>query len=506
VSANLSRLLSRRRDGHEAAHPVDEMLPPGRLFALGAQHMLAAYAGIIAPPLIIGTALHLSFLDITFLISASLLASGITTLLQTLGIWRIGVRLPLVQGVSFSGIASMIAIGHNYPNHIEAMQVIVGAVLVSSAIMFFLTPLYAKLVPVLFPPVVLGSVCTVIGLTLIPISIGWLQGSQGTPQYGSMRNVFVGLITVLLTVLLVRYVPGFSKRIGMLIAMVLGTLIAIPLGLTNFSQVSSAKAFGVPGLLHFGAPRFNVAAIISMIIVMLVIMTEATTDMIVIGRIVEREVGPKQISNGLRADCLGSVVSSLLNGFQASAYGQNIGLLVVSRVKSRFAVAACGLILLVLSVFPVTAAVIAAIPLPVLGGAGVAIFGLVAVNGVQVLAQVDFQSERGSVNGLIVAATLTAGILPTAAPSFYSHFPQAVQTIFSSGIAAGAIMAVVLNLLVNELGTRWRPWAVRAAEVPDTAVGPTTDAVAPGIAASRADTAPSATPFGPARDVAAGPA
>lgn len=453
-------------------HPVDELLPPGKLFALGAQHMLAAYAGIIAPPLIIGTALHLSFLDVTFLISASLLASGLTTLLQTLGIWRIGVRLPLVQGVSFSGIASMIAISHNYTNNIQAVQVIVGAVLVSSAIMFFLTPLYSRLVPVLFPPVVLGSICTVIGLSLIPISIGWMQGTEGTHAYGSMQNVFVGLITLLLTVLIVRYVPGFTKRVGMLVAMILGTLISIPLGLTNFSQVSSAKAFSVPGLFHFGAPQFNVAAIISMTIVMLVIMTEATTDMIVIGQIVDKPIETRDISNGLRADCLGSVVSAGLNGFQASAYGQNIGLLVVSRVKSRFAVAACGVILVVLALFPVTASIIAAVPLPVLGGAGIAIFGLVAVNGVQVLATVDFISERGSVNGLIVAATLTMGILPTAAPTFYSHFPQAVQTIFSSGIAAGAVTAVVLNLLVNEVRTRRRA-APPAAEPAETGAEPT---------------------------------
>lgn len=437
--------------GHEHVHPVDEWLPPGKLFALGTQHMLAAYAGIIAPPLIIGTALKLSFLDITFLISASLLASGLTTLLQTLGIWRIGIRLPLVQGVSFSGIASMIAIGHNYPDSRTAMQVIVGAVLVSSAIMFFATPLYAKLLPVLFPPVVLGAVCTVIGLALIPISIGWLQGTPGTKDYGSVKNILVGILTLFLTVLIVRFVPGFTKRIGMLVAMLLGTLLAIPLGLTDFSNVGTAKVFAVPGLLHFGPPKFDTAAIVSMIIVMLVIMTEASTDMLVIGRIAERPVTPADVADGLRADTLGSVVSSLLNGFQASAYGQNIGLLVVSRVKTRFAVAACGLILVVLALFPVTAAVIAAVPLPVLGGAGIAVFGLVAVNGVQVLTDVDFTSERGSVNGLIVAGTLTMGLVPTAAPGFYSHFPQGLQTVFSSGIAAGAITAVVLNLVVHAL-------------------------------------------------------
>ncbi|WP_222432335.1 nucleobase:cation symporter-2 family protein [Leekyejoonella antrihumi] len=430
-------------------HPVDAMLPPGRLAAIGLQHMLAAYAGIIAPPLIIGTALKLSFLDITFLISASLLASGIVTMLQTVGIWRIGVRLPLVQGVSFSGIASMIAIGKEHSNGIVAMNVIVGSVLVSSAIMFFLTPLYAKLIPVLFPRVVLGAVCTVIGLTLLPISIGWMQGTSGTPEYGSMRNIGIAILTLLLTVIIVHYVPGFTKRVGMLVAMLITTLISIPLGLTDFSKVGGAGAFAVPGFFHFGAPRFEPAAIVSMIIVMLVIMTEATTDMVVIGDMVDKKMTPRTVSDGLRADCLGSVFSSMLNGFQASAYGQNIGLITVSRTKSRFAVTASGVILVIMALFPPTAAIIAAIPLPVLGGAGVAIFGLVAVNGVQYLSKVDFLSDRGAANGLIVAATLTMGILPTAAPNFYVHFPQWVQTIFSSGIAAGAITAIILNLIVT---------------------------------------------------------
>lgn len=428
---------------------VDRVLPIHKLTAIGVQHMLAAYAGVIAPPLIIGTALKLSFLDITFLISASLLASGIVTVLQTVGIWKIGVKLPLVQGVSFSGIASMIAIGKAHPNGIEAMQIIVGAVMVSSAIMFFLTPLYARLVPVLFPRVVLGSVCTVIGLTLLPISIGWMQGTPGTKQFGSPLNFGIGILTLLLTVGIVHYVPGFTKRVGMLVAMLICSLIAIPLGLTDFSKVGTAGAFAVPNFFHFGMPKFDIAAIISMIIVMLVIMTEATTDMVVIGGIVGKKVGPKEIANGLRADTLGSVFSAMLNGFQASAYGQNIGLITVSRTKSRFAVTACGVVLVILALFPVTAAVVAAIPLPVLGGAGIAIFGLVAVNGVQYLTKVDFLSEKGTANGLIVAATLTMGILPTAVPTFYASFPQWVQTIFGSGIAAGAITAVILNLIVH---------------------------------------------------------
>ncbi|MDA8318945.1 MAG: nucleobase:cation symporter-2 family protein, partial [Actinomycetota bacterium] len=358
--------------------------------------------------------------------------------------------LPLVEGVSFSGIASMLVIGKLHPNPVTALQIIVGAVIVSSAIMFFLSAVYAKLLR-FFPPLVLGSVVTVIGLTLVPISIGWMQGSAGTPSFGSVKNIALGAITLLVTVVVARYVPGFLSRVSMLVGIVVGTLIAIPLGETDFSKVGSAATFAAPRFLLFGAPKFNLGAIISMTIVMLVIMTEATCDIMAIGNIVGKEVKESDVGNCLRADCLASVFSAFLNGFQCSAYGQNIGIVQMSRVRSRFVVAVSGLILVLLGLFPVLSAVVAAVPLPVLGGAGVAIFGLVAVTGIQTLTQVDFNSSQGTVYALIVAATLTMGILPTAAPGFYSQFPDWFQTIFSSGIASGAITAIVLNLLLVEV-------------------------------------------------------
>lgn len=433
-----------------SSHPVDEIPPPGRTIVLAIQHMLAAYAGIIAPPLIIGTGLHLPFTDITLLITLSLFASGLVTLLQTIGIWKLGVRLPLVEGVSFSGIASMLVIGKLHPNPVTAMQIIIGAVIVSSIIMFFLSSVYAQLLR-FFPPLVLGSVVTVIGLTLIPISIGWMEGTAGTASYGSMKNVGLGMLTLVVTVVVARYLPGFTKRVSMLIGIVVGTLVAIPMGETAFHKVSGAAIVEVPRFLMFGAPKFELGPIISMSIVMIVIMTEATCDIMAIGKIVGKDVGIPDVGNCLRADCLGSLFSAFFNGFQCSAYGQNIGIVQVSRVRSRFVVAVCGLILVVLGLFPVLSAVVAAVPLPVLGGAGIAIFGLVAVTGINTLRGVDFDSEVGVVNALIVAATLTMGILPTAAPGFYGKFPDWFQTIFSSGIASGAITAIVLNLVLNEL-------------------------------------------------------
>lgn len=433
-------------------HPVDELPSAGRSAMLAVQHMLAAYAGIIAPPLIIGTALHMPFLDETLLITLSLFASGICTILQTIGWRKLGVRLPLVEGVSFSGIASMLVIIKLHPSPTAAMQIIMGSVIVSSAIMFFLSAAYAKFLR-FFPPLVLGSVVTVIGLTLVPIGIGWMTGSatSGTSSPALPRDVLLGMITLLVTVAVARYVPGFLSRVSMLVGIVVGTIVAIPMGETNFGRVASASAFAVPRFLAFGAPKFELSAIISMTIVMLVIMTEATCDIMAIGKIVGREVKEQDVGNCLRADCLASVFSAFLNGFQCSAYGQNIGIVQMSRVKSRFVVALCGVLIAVMALFPALSAVVAAVPIPVLGGAGVAIFGMVAVTGIQTLMQVDFQDDKGTVYGLIVAATLTMGLLPTAAPSFYALFPAWFQTIFSSGIASGAVTAVALNLLLIEL-------------------------------------------------------
>jgi xanthine permease len=444
-------------------HPVDQMLPAGQLLLYGLQHVMSMYAGVVAVPLIVGTALGLPFADLAYLLTAALLVSGLATLLQTLGIWKIGARLPLVQGTSFAAVASMLAIGKDAGGGVAGLQYIFGAVLVAGVVGFLLSGVFNRLLH-FFPPVVTGSVITVIGISLLPVAIRWAGGGVVTaPTFGSVGNIGLAALTLAVILLIYRFLPGFFSRIAILAGLVVGALVAAALGKADFSRIGEAQWFAVSTPFHFGPPQFAAAAIISMVIVMLVIMTETTADILAIGEVIDRPADGRTVVGGLRADTLATTISGgLLNGFPVSAFAQNVGLVAITGIKSRFVVAVSGIILVALGLVPKLGAIIASIPLPVLGGAGIALFGTVAASGIRALSRVEYD---GTSNIIIVAVAIAMGVLPIASPTFYEHFPSWFQTIFDSGISAAALTAVLLNLLFN--GMR------RDAEAPIAAEGPT---------------------------------
>lgn len=428
-------------------HPVDETLPPLKTVTSGLQHVAAMYAGVVAPPMIVGPAVGLGAGDTAFLMGASLFTAGVATLLQTLGFWRVGARLPFVNGVSFAGVTPMIAIGKD--RGYDGIAVIFGAIIVASVLGFVLTPYFSKLVR-FFPPVVTGTVITLIGVSLLPVAFRWAQGGNAAaPGYGSVKNIGMAAATFVLVLALRKLLRGFLQQIAILLGLVAGTLAAVPMGMTSLDALRGAGLAGFPVPFHFGAPRFEIAAIVSMCIVMLVCMTESTADMLALGRIVERPADERTIEGGLRADTLGSALSPVFNGFMCSAFAQNIGLVAMTKVRSRFVVAAGGGILVLLGLCPVAASVIALVPLPVLGGAGIVLFGSVAASGIQTLATAAL--EKGE-NALIVAASLGVGLIPIAAPEFYHAFPKEVLVVLDSGISTGCVVAIVLNLAFNHLG------------------------------------------------------
>ncbi len=454
-------------------HPVDEVMSPGPLVVYGLQHVASMYAGVIAVPLILGSALKLSFDDQTYLIGAAVFVAGLATLLQTLGVWKIGARLPLIQGTSFAAVASMTAIGKAGGGGISGLQAIFGAVLIAGVVGFLISGVFNRLIH-LFPPVVTGTVITVIGLSLLPVAIQWAGGGTPgqTPGWGAMSNVGLAALTLLIIILIYRLLPGFFSRIAILLGLVIGTLIAWPLGMTDFSKVGQRAWFSVPAPFHFGAPTFNGAAIISMIIVILVIMTETTADLLAIGEIVERPADGPTVVAGLRADTLSTAVSGgLLNSFSQSAFAQNVGLVAITGIRSRFVVATGGLILVVLGLFPKLGAVVVSIPFPVLGGVGLALFATVAASGIRALSRVNYE---GNNNLIIVAVSIAVGIIPIAESDFYSAFPAWFQTIFDSGISAAALVAVLLNILFN-VGRGAPKEVALAAEAPTPGVTPQYD-------------------------------
>lgn len=424
--------------------PEDERLPLGSTFAYGFQHVLTMYGGIVAVPLIVGQAAGLPPADIGILIAAALFMGGLATILQTIGIPFFGSQLPLVQGVSFAGVATMVAIVTTG----GGIQSVFGAVIASAAIGLLIAPVFSKIVR-FFPPVVTGTVITTIGLTLMPVAANWaMGGNRKAENYGSMENIGLAAITLALVLLLSKLGNATISRLSILLAMVIGTLAAVATGMANFSKVGDGPIVAFPAPFHLGAPTFEIAAIISMLIVVLVILTETMADILAVGEIIGTKVDSKRIAAGLRADMGSSLIAPVFGSFTQSAFAQNVGLVAVTKIKSRYVVAAGGVILVILGLLPVLGRVVAAVPTAVLGGAGIVLFGTVAASGIRTLAKVEY---KNNMNLIIVAASIGFGMIPIAAPAFYDKFPDGFSTIFHSGISSAAVMAILLNLLFNHL-------------------------------------------------------
>ena len=444
------KLTARLRSGTGGSggtpRPEDQRLSIGSSFAYGFQHVLTMYGGIIAVPLIVGQAAGLAPADIGVLIAAALFMGGLATLLQTLGMPFFGSQLPLVQGVSFASVATMVAIvtgGGGLP-------AVFGAVIASAAIGLLIAPVFSKIIR-FFPPVVTGTVITTIGLTLMPVAANWaMGGNRKAEDYGSVANIGLAAITLALVLLLSKVGSATISRLSILLAMVAGTVVAVVTGMADFSNVGDGPIVAFPAPFHLGAPTFEAAAIISMLIVVLVILTETMADILAVGEIVGTKVDSKRIAAGLRADMVSSLVAPVFGSFTQSAFAQNVGLVAVTKIKSRYVVAAGGVILVLLGLLPVLGRVVAAVPTAVLGGAGIVLFGTVAASGIRTLAKVEY---RNNMNLIIVAASIGFGMIPIAAPTFYDKFPCWFATIFHSGISSAAVMAIVLNLLFNHLKT-----------------------------------------------------
>ncbi|MFF7109863.1 MULTISPECIES: nucleobase:cation symporter-2 family protein [Pseudomonas] len=428
--------------------PEDENLGLGANLAYGLQHVLTMYGGIVAVPLILGQAAGLAPAEIGLLIAASLFAGGLATLLQTLGLPFFGCQLPLVQGVSFAGVATMGAILSSQNG--GGLPAVLGAVMAASLIGFLITPVFSRITK-FFPPLVTGIVITTIGLTLMPVAARWVMGgNSASPEFGSVANIGLAALTFAIVLLLSKLGSATISRLSILLAMVAGTLIAWALGMTDFSKVTEGPIFAFPTPFHFGMPTFHIAAILSMCIVIMVTLVETSADILAVGEIIDTKVDSKRLGNGLRADMASSILAPIFGSFTQSAFAQNVGLVAVTGVKSRYVVATGGVILVVLGLLPIMGRIIAAVPTPVLGGAGIVLFGTVAASGIRTLSKVNY---KNNVNLIIVAASLGFGMIPIAAPSFYHNFPSWFETIFHSGISSAAIMAILLNLMFNHFTT-----------------------------------------------------
>ncbi|MGC4938764.1 2-oxo-4-hydroxy-4-carboxy-5-ureidoimidazoline decarboxylase [Kribbella sp. DT2] len=435
-------------------HPVDEVMSPGRLAVYGTQHVLAFYAGAVIVPILLANSIGLSTEQLVHLINADLFTCGIASIIQSVGFWKVGVRLPLLQGVTFTAVSPMIAIGMAAGGGTDGLLVIYGAVLVAGLATFFMAPFFSRLIR-FFPPVVTGSVITIIGLALLPVAAGDATGGAGpTSDPTSGKNLAYALGTLGLIVLIQRVFKGFMATVAVLVGLVVGTLVAWALGDAHFGAVADSGWVGVTTPFYFGWPQFSIAAIISMVVVMLITAVETTGDVFATGEIVEKRIGREDIARALRADGLATTIGGIFNSFPYTCFAENVGLVRLTRVKSRWVVAAAGVIMILLGLLPKAGAIVAGIPHPVLGGAALAMFATVAVVGFQTLTKVDFHDHR---NVVIVATSVGLAMYVTAQPQVAQAVPDWAEIIFGSGITLGSLTAILLNLLFHHVGKDFGP-------------------------------------------------
>ncbi|WP_263138931.1 nucleobase:cation symporter-2 family protein [Pseudomonas sp. RIT-PI-AD] len=431
------------QDAERSAAPRAEIRPPLlQLLLVGLQHVLLMYGGAVAVPLIVGQAAGLSREETAFLINADLLVAGLATLVQSLGIGPLGIRMPVMMGASFAAVGSMVAMA-GMPG--VGLQGIFGATIAAGFFGLLLAPFMSK-VTRFFPPLVTGTAITAIGLTLFPVAVNWAGGGSGARAFGSLHHLTLAAL-VLATILLVnRFLRGFWVNVAVLIGMVAGYALAGLLGMVDLGGLEQAPWLRVVEPLHFGLPTFGVAPVLGMCLVVVIVFVESSGMFLALGSITERPVTPADLRRGLLCDAGASLIAGFFNTFTHSSFAQNIGLVQMTGVRSRYVTVTAGAILVALSLLPKAAFLVASIPPAVLGGAGIAMFGMVAATGIRILQQADIGDRR---NQLLVAVSLGIGMAPVVRPDFLAHLPHWLEPITHSGIALATLSAMALNLLFN---------------------------------------------------------
>ena len=408
--------------------------------SLGIQHLLAMYAGAVLVPLIVGGAIGLTGEQLTYLVAIDILMSGIATLLQ---VWKnrfFGIGLPIVLGCTFTAVTPMISIGHEY-----GVSSIYGSILASGIIVILISSVFGKLVR-FFPPVVTGSVVTIIGLTLIPVAMNNMAGGQGSPGFGSSENLILAFGVLVIIILLHRFFTGFIRSISILIGIIVGTVVASYMGMVNLQPVYEASWFQVAQPFYFGTPTFDLAPILTMTVVAIVSMVESTGVYFALGDITNKKITEKDLARGYRAEGLAYSLGAIFNSFPYTAFSQNVGLVQMSGIKTNRVIYITSILLITLGFIPKIAALATIIPSSVLGGAMLAMFGMVVAYGIKMLSQVDLTSQE---NLMIVACSVGLGLGVTVVPDVFAGLPESVKILTNSGIVGGSVMAILLNIIFN---------------------------------------------------------
>lgn len=372
-------------------------------FILSVQHLLAMYAGAILVPIIVGTSLKFSAEEIAYLVTVDIFMCGVATFLQANKVT--GTGLPIVLGCTFTAVAPMILIGQT-----KGLDVLYGSLLISGILVVLIAPFFSYLVK-FFPPVVTGSVVTIIGINLMPVAMNYLAGGEGAKNYGDTKNLMLGGITLLIILILQRFTKGFLKSIAILIGLAIGTALAGIFGMVDIKQVGDAHWFGFPVPFRFSGFGFDVSSILVFFIVAVVSLIESTGVYHALSEITGRKLERKDFRKGYTAEGLAIILGSIFNAFPYTAYSQNVGLVSLSGAKKNNV-----------------------------------IYGMVMAYGVSILGNINFQNQN---NLLIIAISVGLGAGISAVPQAFKGLGEQFAWLTQNGIVLGAISAIILNFFFN---------------------------------------------------------
>lgn len=435
--------MTSSKDTGEAVHPVDQLRPARKLIPFAIQHVLVMVATPISSVFLIGRALELSEDLISALLSAVFVFSGLGSILQSVGVWKLGVRLPFVMLPGGAATILFITIGQG-----TDLQTAVGAVLMTGVFYILVVTLFVRVLKY-FPPLVIGTIVVVIGINLVQVTGKLITGEPDSETFGNPRDLLLGLVTIVATVLCFRFLRGMLRQLSIAIGLVTGTVVGALMGMTSFSDQAAGPVFAAPTLFPFGTPTFDLIAAVPMLVWALASMAEATGQTVINGEIVGKKVTPsRDVPRVIRADGVVTLFGGLFGTPAMVTSGENVGIVRASGVRSRYVTAIAGVILIIIGVSPL-ARILNGIPPAVVGGTAVVVFSIIAVLGIQMLAKVDFTNTGNLITATIGLAT---GLLPVLIPGMYASFPSSMASLLSSGVAVSAFSAFLLNLLFNHTG------------------------------------------------------
>lgn len=406
---------------------------------LGFQHLLAMYSGSILVPIMIASALNYTSAQLTYLISTDIFMCGVATFLQLQLRKQFGVGLPVVLGCAFQSVAPLSIIGAK-----QGSGYMFGALIVSGIYVILISGIFSKIAN-FFPPIVTGSVITTIGLTLIPVAMGNMGNNVDKPTAQSM---ILALLTIAIVLAVNIFAKGFIKSISILIGLIGGTIVAAFMGLVDTSVVTQAPLVHIPQPFYFGAPKFEITSIVMMCIIATVSMVESTGVYLALSDLTHDKLDSTRLRNGYRAEGLAVLLGGIFNTFPYTGFSQNVGLVQLSGIKTRRPISYTAGFLVVLGLVPKFGAMAQMIPSPVLGGAMLVLFGMVALQGMQMLRAVDFKNNEH--NFIIAAVSIAAGV-GFNNTNLFTSLPNTVQMFLTNGIVIATVFAVVLNLILNGL-------------------------------------------------------